>query len=49
MKNISIKWELIKGLQGIKITRQSTKKYLIIPRDLADDFTELIPWICIPF
>lgn len=49
MNNVSIEWELIKGPWGLKITGQSAKNHPTMPRDHADDFIELIPWVYGPF
>lgn len=49
LNNISVEWELMKGLRGMKITGQITIKHPIVPCDHADDFIELIPWVCSPF
>lgn len=46
MNSIGIVWKLIKGLKGLKITGQSTENYPTIPTHHADDFIELIPWVC---
>lgn len=47
--SIGIARKLIKGLKGLKITGQSTKNHPTIPTHHADDFIELIPWVCGPF